>query len=363
MRLSLYAFVRMLGLPALILTISAITLSRLVPENAMAATSIEPRHAKPGWVGCNAIPRGRPMGKALLIDPEKERIRTVRLPRGESLDQATGSPWIGDDGRGEVVGRWVKVGRDLWTGAKRIEDGLARYSLPDGKPLDRIATDLMPFSPPSWSPDGRRLVIYPSGDGRLYRVEFPARADDPDSRAAEPTALSWRCPRPGDGCVRILDAIWTDEPSLSGLVLASIVIQRKVGDGKARNQPARLWWLRLDPDARAIVAAGPMTGSPTEGAERFPRPVRDPSGRLLLAFLVADRENEAARLTVAPLRVDPAEAGAIVVESEARTLAEGCLLEAPAPASDGCSIAVVSRDVAGHARQPRLVTLELTRSH
>jgi hypothetical protein len=363
MRINVYTILRMIGVTALVLGALAVTVSRLVPE---ADASIEARHARPGWVGCSAMPGGRPSGKALLIDPEKEQIQVVRLPRGESLDQATGSPWINDAGHGEVVGRWVKVERDIWTGTKTIEDGLARFSLPDGKPLDRIATTLMPASPPSWSPDGRRLVIYPSGDGRLYRVEFPPQSEltstiDPDTKPAEPTALTWACVRPGDGSARILDASWPTDPELKGLVLASVLKQETIG-GKVVNRPPQLWWLKLDTDARAIVAAGPLTGRNPGLAERFPRLVRDPSDGLQVAYLITAELIESARLSVAPLRFDPGQAGPLLDEGQARTLARDCLLDAPVPTTDGRSISIIQRGRAGQAGPPCLVTLNTTRS-
>src|SRR5206468_569384 len=124
--------------------------------------------------------------------PETGEIRRFRSPTGDRFDYASCSPWQDEEGQYQVVGRWSELSAD-GPSADVDEFGLARYTLPSGRVLDRVPLDVVPASPPCWFPGFTARVLYAASDGLLYRLSFegdtPRRAGDPPPK---PEPVEWR---------------------------------------------------------------------------------------------------------------------------------------------------------------------------
>lgn len=277
-----------------------------------------------------------------FVDLETGLGLALKLPEGERLELPSCSSWRDETGQGQVVGCWT---RRSGRGEDQIasEIGLARFSFPGGEPLDRVATDVTPAGSPCWHPGTRARVVFVDRGGTLYRFAFEGSGDPdagPDGRDDRPVPIVWKTAPPGEDerSVRIFDPTWPEGRPFADRLIVSLSLQVKDGD-RLRYTAPRLWWLRLDDEGGAIVAAGPLTRRRDEPAsgevrERCPKVVRMPSGETRLAYLVRDAREGSWRLDVAPLEFDADEAPHADSDA-ATTRAESCALVAPAFSPDG----------------------------
>ena len=339
MRFSLTSFIRLATLLFLTSTAAAVGVSRLAPRPRGWRTAVPA-----AYIGVNNYFFTHSSRTMRWVDLKDGRTRTLPHHEGEGLDTASCSPWRDESGRAQIVGRWMKR-----TEAGGVEVGIARASFPDGEILDRVATEVVPFGAPCWSPNTRAEVIYAATDGRLYRYAFESPDADPARRSVldrdeRPVPLVWRCPVPGRGLINVTDPHRSTDPKLADLLFVSL---RLVEDDRPnpKYSPAQLWWLRLGEDGRAVEGAGRLGTLESKGRrvdERCPAVGRLADGRFALSYLrqVDDRPWE---LLVAPLRIDESERPVLDAERK-RVLVERCVPSPPVFAADGRSIGVIRSD-------------------
>ena len=285
---------------------------------------------------------GRDCGPPWLLDAERGRLVRLGLPGAGALSHASCSPWRDDWGNWQLVGRSHEcAGR----GTDRVACGfgLARWTFPGGRVLDRVDAEVVPVGPPAWLPGTAAGVVFAAGDGRLYRFAFEGMhgpdgtAGEPDS---EPRPLAWRVAPPGRGPILLADPSRPTDPRLGDRLLVALSTTESGGEAPVWE----VWWLRLDAEATAIVAAGRLTRPDTERRhERCPVLAAGPEGGLVLAYLAQRPGACGAELRLAPVRVEPATGVPAVGPGEAVTSVDDVVPTPPAFSADGRWVSCVVR--------------------
>lgn len=344
-RVALGLWIRLALAAAATLTVAAILIARADPRRP----SLRVGSPSPFRVLGEPNPNNAG-GRLRLFDSETGRTLVLPITAGLSLVRASASPWE-DRGRREVVGLGsIRAPSDLSWASNSL--GMVRLSVPEGTLIDQVdLTDCpLPSSAPSWSPGTLPRVLYPGGDGRIYRLDFEAARPGlavGDRAERRPKPLTWRAPSAAAGESSTVDLSWPIDSRLGGKVLVSIYFHGLEG-GLVPNW--QLWWLELDRDATAVIASGPLLQTePSEGVEerRLPTLVRDAAGSPVLAYLARTPPHSGYRLRVAPVRFDPASNAPQASEAEAQTLTWACLLAAPTSSPDGRWITVEKPDGPG----------------
>jgi hypothetical protein len=273
----------------------------------------------------DAISTSWPKGEGLeLIDHTNGRRAPIRLPHDYRWSLVGISPWHPPGGGLEAVGRWVSPDDADFC-------GWGVFRLSDGALLRRVATDVLPTGRACWAPGDSRTILFPAGDGRLYRCRLDPRDEPPIARRrttyasgrTEPSEpLVWATPPPGPGAVFLDDPVWPDVRRLSKWVFVALRQQRHQPGGVTYG-PSQLWWLELSDDTATIVAAGRLT-SATAGDntascgvdERFPNVAVGPEGQTRLVYIERRDHDQPWRLRSAPLELD-ARTGRPAVASDA----------------------------------------------
>ena len=55
--------------------------------------------------------------------------------------------------------------------------GMGSFRLSDGAVISRVPMEVLPTGHPCWVPGQSRTILFPAGDGRLYRCRLPAGGD------------------------------------------------------------------------------------------------------------------------------------------------------------------------------------------
>lgn len=291
MSFSFASMIRLLALGAVGLTMLAVGVSRLVPPGVARRFD-----APVTTISINDHLLGVPDRQPRWLDATKGTVELTPLAGDDVLEAASCSPWVDAQGRRQVVGRWSSRSLD---GTQTVANafGIARFSFPDGRPIDQISLEHFPVSPPCWLPGDRARVLFVAGDGQLRRFDFePSGAtDEPEPSGvteARASLVSWACPQPGAGEVYFGEVAWPRLPDvrLRGLVLATLRFKLEDRGQGTSLSSSELWWLRLDPDFSQITAAGPLLergpGGPTvrPSDERTPTLAVLPDGSIGLAF-------------------------------------------------------------------------------
>lgn len=321
-------FFRLALFTVLPLTAAAIVLGRMNPEQPVRRIE-----SASGYQVVSNFPTTHMQGPQLL-NVSTGRLEALPTPAGIRMSVASLSPWE-EEGQRQLVG----IGWSHSEGTTAA--GIVRVSLPGGEVLDRLPLDqvAIPVGPPCWLRGVRAGVLYPGGDGRIYRVDFETpRPDGSVERVAnpEPEPLNWQTPMPGPaGEVLVRDLTWPDDARLGGRALASLCMKDpKTG----RFNDWQIWWLKLDDDATAVVAAGRLLeAGPTEhgSAIRLPNLVGDIDGAPTLAYLAQVLGQPGYQLRVTPLRFDAGSGVPRAHEYESRVLADDCIATTPSASPDG----------------------------
>ncbi len=209
-----------------------------------------------------------------FVDVDSGMESLLGVPEGDALDLAAASPWHDDRGNGQVVGRWSsRSGKE--DDLVLHEFGLARFTFPEGKPLNRIPTEITPTGRLCWLPGTAARILFAAGDGALYRFSFEKSSEgdaSPDGCDTRPHPLVWKVPPPGDGegHYQIIDPYIPDDRGLGGRMLVSMSFQVRDRDDFRCTSP-QIWWVQLDDEGKSIEAAGPLTGA----ANREPTAARE----------------------------------------------------------------------------------------
>jgi hypothetical protein len=286
-----------------------------------SARAPEPTFFLPRRALEDAIPEGRPdlTGKVgyRLVDQTSGQIKSLALPDGETWSLLSVSPWRDKDGNLEAVGRWVSHGDEA------IEFcGLGCLSLPSSTVKARITLDVLPTGKPCWLAARPGEVLFPAGDGRLYRCNITGQAGDrreEDSahfplknqeQVVRARAITWEAEMPGTVVVVLADPTVLPEPENRHLVFVSLGVQERRNGGRL-NLPTKLWWILMDDDDHSIVQAGRLTVPEPDSDrdeslfERLPNVVPRSDGKLNLVYLTRLASENTWQLRSSRIEIDP----------------------------------------------------------
>ena len=233
--------------------------------------------------------------KPRWIDAETGGMTLSSVVANDVLEAASCSPWVDETGHHQAVGRWSN--RTL-QGPDTIshEFGLARFSFPDGRILNQISSEMYPVTPPCWFPGTRARVLFPAGDGKLYRYAFETEnptntpGESIEAVDAEPVPLTWNAAKPEGGNVLICEVAWPQDARMGGRLVASLRIHERDPEGNRRFSRTQIWWLKLNHSGTQIIEAGPLVNHDLTGSlaqqfdERCPSVAALPDGSLGLAY-------------------------------------------------------------------------------
>jgi hypothetical protein len=242
-----------------------------------------------------------------LVDLATGGRKPLHLPEEDQWTNVAISPWTDVRDDVEVLGRWVSRGEGAFC-------GMGSFRLSDGAVISRVPMEILPTGRPCWVPGQPRTILFPAGDGHLYRCHLPAgEVVAGVSLAAEDGAgqmslvpVTWKVPVPGIGGVLLTDPIWSSDLRLRKWVIVSLSRQDRRGP-QAVFEPAEIWWLELGDQAESILAAGRLTvpeavgPNDTHREEQHPTVAVGPGGTLRLVYLKRRKCEKSARLYSAEL--------------------------------------------------------------
>jgi hypothetical protein len=219
--------------------------------------------------------------------------------------------------------------------------GLARYRFPSGDPLDYVELRVLPAGNPCWFPERVPRVLFVGLDGSLYTYEFEkdrGPRSSVESTKASPRPLTWRCPKPGDGRVRVTDATWPTDPRLGGKLIVSLIQVDPTRRGLSRIL-SEVWWLKLNREGTAIIAAGPLIEAANNGnppsEKRMPNVFNTPDGGLAIAYLNRPAGDRSWQLQVVRLDLQAAGGVSLAKQSGTTLVADGLASNFLAASSNG----------------------------
>ena len=224
--------------------------------------------------------------------------------------------------------------------------GIARYTFPDGEPLDRVETEVLLSGPPCWFPGTMARVLFAATDGSLYRMSFEQPSGGSiaaEGRVPAPVALHWEVEGISEEDVFLADPIWPAGPQFRDTILVSLRQRELLEEGPLRRYcHSEVWWLRLDPSRSRIIAGGRVTrngpGNPGEtlASEFCPTVAIAPNGETLLGYLALTETEAQAQLMVASMEFDESEG--TPTSAAPWVVAEKCFLITPVFSSGGRTI-------------------------
>src|SRR3954447_2080437 len=330
MRLSLTHFLRPLFWGAVALSVVAVGLGRHVPRESPSRLPAIPRYHE-----INAQLFANEQYAPRFLARETGVVIRAELPDEDILDYGSCSPWSDEGGQHHVVGRW-KNQTCQGTHGLPSEFGLARYTFPEGRVIERIPLEVMPAGPPCWAPGLEPRILFVAGDGQIYRFSFDEQADlsplgGERSDRPRPQPLAWHAPTPGIGPVYFKDRAWPTSPELGGRLVSSLFYQVRL-HGIAKFVGPQLWWLRLNGEGTAIESAGrlniPRADDPVSDLdleERFPTFASASEGGSTIAYLTRERNHRLWELRVGPVATDPGDGPPTTRRDHIRTVTGNCL--------------------------------------
>jgi hypothetical protein len=314
-----------------------------------------------------AVPRSplRYKEEYRLVDRSIGKAEPLPLPEDATWGFVTVSPWRDSDGNLEAVGRWSRPD----AAGEQSFYGLGLFRVSDATVVRSIDLDVLPTGKPCWVPGSSGDLLFPAGDGQLYRCRLTrdrnanARSGEEggihasSSRSAAPYPVTWRCAVPGSGNVFIADPVWPAGKPLRSFVFVSLSLQTRL-QGKPRNDPAQIWWLEMSEGGDEILSAGRLTLPAAAGSaprrpmmERMPSVAVGPTGQLALAYLARAQGDPSWRLCIAALSLDqqtgkPKLAG---VPAQTGEVTDGLLPLPPTFSTDGQSVFASAGD--GHIKK------------
>ncbi|WP_165073477.1 hypothetical protein [Paludisphaera rhizosphaerae] len=244
---SLHTMARFAVLTFAGLSLLALTMAQLQPQTSVSATRENP------WETLT-VDAGEGRGEIHLVDRVSGETKVVMPPAAERWDFLAASPLRADDDSMEVVGRYASPVNDEANSPFGGTVGIVRVRLPKCEVLERLEMDVMPTGRPAWDPTGSGHVVFPGATGRLYSYRF---SNEGSSTSSSIAPVEWRCDPPGGKDPFIVDPVWPRNPHFRNLVIVSLAPAKKLGE-RGPDLPLTPWWLELDQDCDAIVAAGPL---------------------------------------------------------------------------------------------------------
>jgi hypothetical protein len=251
-----------------------------------------------------------------LIDRTTGRTQSIPMPADKIWALMSVSPWRDEHGVANVVGRWSSRGA-----GQEESFGLGLVEMPSGKLANYLELDVLPTGKACWVPGRTGEILFPGGDGQLYRCNI--LSDSPDGakkrrRGAPrgiagcpvvPRAVVWEIESPGLGNPYLGDPAWSTDPRFQNLVFVALSQQKNLGE-KRINGLFKIWWLLMNDDGDAIIAAGRLTRPVCDEAnddmrsERMPTVVVGGDGRLSVLYLTREQPSRSWQLRQSRLELD-----------------------------------------------------------
>jgi hypothetical protein len=340
MSFSFSSLIRFIVVTGLGITMLAIGISRLDPPRPSWRTRHVTRFLHLNEFFMNLSDRS-----PRWLDVETGEMTSIPLAEGDVLDAASCSPWVDEKEQHQMAGRW-SYRTNQGPMSVTTDFGLARLSFPDGRLLDRVSTEIVPVGPPCWFPGTRARILFASGDGQLYHYAFEGELSlkEPDKTAdhdAQPVALKWRCPKPGQGKVFLSDLTWPEDHRMSDYVI--VALREQSPDSKALRSftGTTLWWLKLNVAGTEIVDCGklliPAAERILDGSldRRCPTVGALKGGKPVIAYLSENRDERGWDLRVAPLEFEKDHHTPSARESSSLLFSTHCHPIHPSFSSDG----------------------------
>jgi hypothetical protein len=331
MRFSVTSFIR----PLVCLSLAVVALAVLVGRNASQGF-VARYHATPRYQAINGMIFSFAEATPRFLDRENGTLVRFQLAQGDSLEYASCSPWRNERNESQLVGRWTRRARG-GTGDYCEDVGLARYSFPSGRVIDRTSLDIMPIGPICWYPGTEERILFAAGDGQLHYFRFDGRDRETirdENGTAQPKPLRWKVPPPGEGNVLVADPVWPAHSQWKRRILVSLSYQLETS-GRAVHVGPEIWWLELDKEGESIEKAGRLTIGKTDSDdgqspvhERLPNLAATLDGRFALAYLSCPEDRRYWSLRVAPVVIEAGTGNPRLETTTIPTLDPSC---APAP--------------------------------
>ena len=264
-----------------------------------------------------------------LIDRTTGQVEPLQLPAETTWSLLSVSPWRDQHGLPEAVGRWVSRvdGQDAFC-------GLGLLKLPSGTLTSCLTLEILPTGKPCWIPGQAGEILFPAGDGQLYRCNIAGDVSSERKSAVHgssrgdrgnvvvPRAVTWDNEPPELGNVYLCDPVWSAEPALRNLVFVALSEQKWVADTRM-NSAFKLWWLRMNDEGDTIVSAGRLThpgqdeGKNDRLSERMPNVVVGTRGQVGLVYLTRERYARSWQLRKVKLEIDVS-SGSVGIRANAR---------------------------------------------
>ncbi len=261
-------------------------------------------------------PDGRGDVEYRLLDQTTGQIKALALPDQEEWSMLSVSPWRDKDGNLEAAGRWVcrRDGEEEFC-------GIGCLTLPELTVRNRVTLDVLPTGKLCWVNDRPGDVLFPAGDGQLYRCHIAGqgRENTRDSSRSDPgknegtvlkaRPVAWEMEMPGSAVAFLNDPAVSSKPLLGHLVFVSMSI-KGFHEGRRVILPSKLWWLVMNDAGDKIVNAGRLTEPGPEEAgndpisERLPIVVTGASGDTSLLYLTRTGGQNLCQLRSAKLDID-----------------------------------------------------------
>jgi hypothetical protein len=291
-----------------------------------------------------------------LVDQTNGQVRSVALPDEETWSLLSVSPWRDKEGNLEAAGRWVSRGDGNGEFC-----GLGCLSLPSATVKYRVTLDMLPTGKPCWLSARPGELLFPAGDGRLYRCNIMGQSRDQiadgsgdfpaikQENVVHARAITWEAETPGTGVAMLADPAVLPGAENRHLVFVSMSVQER-RKGSVLNLPTRLWWVVLDDDDNAIVSAGRLTAPGPERDrkdfhfERLPNVVARADGQFSLVYLTRLAHETTWQLRSSTLEIDPRTAlPRIAAGAEPMVLAKELRADPLVFSADGDSVYAVDR--------------------
>lgn len=284
--------------------------------------------------------------RPLFIDGRSGDLLRLSLPKEDELNFASVAPWTDEFGRSQVVGRWSSL-KGTGTECLRQAFGLGRFSFPDGSPIDRIETSILPSSPPVWTGGSLPQILFCATNGKLFRCSL---VEDETRRSAlqQPVEVAWRVENNSSPPLVFEELARDSDNALAQVVIAAVRVQATShADGACPE--SRIWWLRFNADFTCVEAAGPLTThaphltATTPGInsgrsceeERFPTLGRTRDNRPCLAYLTRKPSDQNWTLRAALIEWNARENSPYPLGQDSVTIMNDCAGSAASFSGDG----------------------------
>jgi hypothetical protein len=294
-----------------------------------------------------------------LIDRTTGHVEPLLLPAEQTWSLLSVSPWRDQHGLPEAVGRWARL-----VDGEEAFCGLGLLKLPGGTLANCLTLEILPTGKPCWVPGQAGAILFPAGDGQLYRCNIASDGKNDRKSALQgtspgdrgnvvvPRAVTWDNKPPGFGNVYLCDPVWSAEPALRNFVFVALSEQKCVANTR-KNSVFKLWWLLMNDEGDTIVSAGRLTrpGQDEEKndtrSERMPTVAVGSRGEFGLVYLAREPDAVSWQLRMVKLEIDHARRSVgIQPEREADTVfADGLAVAALVVSADAKSVHAI--DISG----------------